>query len=316
MGDTLISDFVQPLVFAADISSYEGIGDVLSYIDFILHVTFLRKLSHQQKLNYMKKIILYTVFALFLPLLYWLLLYLIHQGVFDMDPESGWLGLIRGYTPTFAAIITIWLLREKSGLKSYWRHLFQFRAPAKHYLLVIFFPLILNALDLLILSFFDRITFELINPVRFIALYVIFIFVDGPLGEEMGWRGFYLPALLKKFHPLLATLFLGIVLFLWHIPLYAADGRDLTLVFLSKYLISVLAHTVFFTYFYLRFNSKTVFAVLLHTSLNYFIFLRNSLAPSVREITWDNNIYIMISCTIATVLAYSMYKTHRYWISG
>lgn len=45
------------------------------------------------------------------------------------------------------------------------------------------------------------------------------------LGEEPGWRGFALPRLQSKYGPLGATIVLGTVWAIWHLPLLAVDPR-------------------------------------------------------------------------------------------
>ena len=43
--------------------------------------------------------------------------------------------------------------------------------------------------------------------------------LGGPLGEEPGWRGFALPRLQKRLHPLVASVVLGLLWANWHLPL-------------------------------------------------------------------------------------------------
>jgi len=46
--------------------------------------------------------------------------------------------------------------------------------------------------------------------------------LDGPLGEEPGWRGWALPELQRRQRPLGAAVILGVVVALWHLPLVSA----------------------------------------------------------------------------------------------
>ncbi len=93
--------------------------------------------------------------------------------------------------------------------------------------------------------------------------------LGGSLGEEIGWRGFLLPALLPKTGPLTASLILGLVWALWHLPI------DITTELLGKGLVAVLIRiawtvplTIIFTWFYLKSSGSLLVALFLHTSVN------------------------------------------------
>lgn len=45
--------------------------------------------------------------------------------------------------------------------------------------------------------------------------------LDGPLGEEPGWRGYALPHLQSNRSPLVSSVLLGAIVALWHLPLVA-----------------------------------------------------------------------------------------------
>lgn len=95
------------------------------------------------------------------------------------------------------------------------------------------------------------------------------LLLGGSLGEEIGWRGFLLPQLLKRNSPLAASLILGVVWSLWHLPIdlyagYLLEGPAAILI----RIISVLPLAILFTWFYLQSNRSLLVALFLHTSIN------------------------------------------------
>jgi membrane protease YdiL (CAAX protease family) len=51
--------------------------------------------------------------------------------------------------------------------------------------------------------------------------------LNGPLGEEPGWRGFALPGLQASRSPLVATLILAVLVVIWHVPLFFIEEGGL-----------------------------------------------------------------------------------------
>lgn len=73
----------------------------------------------------------------------------------------------------------------------------------------------------------------------------------GPLGEEGGWRGYLLPALLPRFGELRTSLAIGVIWALWHLPvmiLFPAwrDGVSLA-AYLPMYVVGVTGLSVLMT---------------------------------------------------------------------
>jgi membrane protease YdiL (CAAX protease family) len=52
----------------------------------------------------------------------------------------------------------------------------------------------------------------------------VFVLILGGALEEPGWRGFGLPLLQERYSPVRATLLLGLVWGIWHVPLYGPAG--------------------------------------------------------------------------------------------
>jgi membrane protease YdiL (CAAX protease family) len=95
------------------------------------------------------------------------------------------------------------------------------------------------------------------------------LLLGGSLGEEIGWRGFLLPALLRRMSPLAASVVVGVVWELWHLPI------DLVTGFGVQSIGAVVARVVYavpvsivFTWFHLRTKGGLLVALLLHSSIN------------------------------------------------
>jgi len=92
----------------------------------------------------------------------------------------------------------------------------------------------------------------------------------GRLGEELAWRGYLLPRLLIRHRAVSASLILGVIWWLWHLPLVwtagaAIEGRQLWLL-----LADLMAMSLIFTYVFLGTTGSVLIAILLHAATNLF----------------------------------------------
>lgn len=103
---------------------------------------------------------------------------------------------------------------------------------------------------------------------------LVFLSVAGGGNEEWGWRGYALPTLLERHHAVRATLILGGLWAIWHVPLLAAqddlshglDGPQLVLV-LAATAVTLVAHAFFYTHLY-QHTRSALLCVLLHGSFS------------------------------------------------
>jgi membrane protease YdiL (CAAX protease family) len=59
--------------------------------------------------------------------------------------------------------------------------------------------------------------------VSFIPFFIL-IMITGGLGEELGWRGFMLPRVQARYNALVASLIVGVLHGLWHVPMFFIEG--------------------------------------------------------------------------------------------
>jgi membrane protease YdiL (CAAX protease family) len=65
------------------------------------------------------------------------------------------------------------------------------------------------------------------GPLMLLPLFLVILTLTDGLGEELGWRGFALPRLLTRYNALVASLILGALWALWHLPLVWTEGASI-----------------------------------------------------------------------------------------
>ncbi len=107
-------------------------------------------------------------------------------------------------------------------------------------------------------------------PSLFMLGLTAFLVDPGPLGEELGWRGFALPRLLERFNGLSAGLILGVIWAVWHIPAFFLSGMPQSQLSFAAFFVSVVAASVMMTYVVNRAGGSVLPAILMHWSDNRF----------------------------------------------
>jgi len=88
------------------------------------------------------------------------------------------------------------------------------------------------------------------------------------IGEEPGWRGFALPRLQERYGPLWATLILGAMHGLWHLPAMPLLLSPLTPASVGSFLLTAVAGTFLYTWLFNRTGGSVLLAILMHASSN------------------------------------------------
>jgi len=98
-----------------------------------------------------------------------------------------------------------------------------------------------------------------------LAARFVFILLFIGLGEEPAWRGFALPRLMAGRSALAASLILGILHIIWHLPLL---GVEYDLGNVVPWMMGVLAFAVLVTWIYLHTEGSLLLPMLFHSSVN------------------------------------------------
>jgi len=85
--------------------------------------------------------------------------------------------------------------------------------------------------------------------------------------EEVGWRGFALPALQTRFDALTASVIIGLVWAAWHLPAFVFEIPGYTRSF-AVYALLVVGISIILTWLYNNTEGSILLAMLLHGGVN------------------------------------------------
>jgi membrane protease YdiL (CAAX protease family) len=95
--------------------------------------------------------------------------------------------------------------------------------------------------------------------------FVVFVLV---VGEELGWRGYALPLLLEKRSAVTASLILGVLWGLWHLPTFLVPGTPQYGLPLPAFLLLTVEYSILMTWLFLHTKGSVLLATLLHGAIN------------------------------------------------
>ena len=123
------------------------------------------------------------------------------------------------FGPAMAAITMVGVIEGKAGLRGLRSRVGIWRLGWKWYLFIL---LGIPAMFMIGVIFQPGAVagFLGVTPVVLVSYPVYYVavwFAGGPLGEEIGWRGFALPRMQPRYGPLRGTLLLGVLWTFWHL---------------------------------------------------------------------------------------------------
>jgi uncharacterized protein len=170
------------------------------------------------------------------------------------------------FGPALAAVVVLSVTEGRAGLSSLLSRFRVRRVDLPWLAVAILLPLALLVLVWLLWFWKTQDPAFELGPMTPLSLLLALLIV----GEEVGWRGFGLPCLLRRWPALAAGLGLGAVWAVWHLPNFLLPGFPHHGLPFTPFLILVVSHSILFTWLYLRTAGSLTVAVVFHAALNLF----------------------------------------------
>jgi membrane protease YdiL (CAAX protease family) len=214
----------------------------------------------------------------------------------DLSPQP-----IAGFGPFLAAIVVLAITRSKTGVVALLRRMVRWRVAPVWYAVALLLPLaitVIAAMLNVLLGAQGASSADLGGWPSLIPTFFILLLVPGLGGawEEPGWRGYALPRLQTGRSALVASLMLGVLWALWHLPLMVVGEVN------WSDLVLVIAVSVVFAWVFNNASGSVLIVMLMHAMNNTisgnFFGPMFSGADSVRQ-SW---LLAALWCAVAIVL--------------
>lgn len=249
------------------------------------------------------QIITFIVLSYMISWLCWLPI--IDQINADLYSSPGYviaLLLLGGYSPSISALWLSYVIGGKQSLKELLDKFKIVKAKFIWYVVALLVGPVLVAIATLIYSLQGGVL-GWMNPMVFLFLpvFILVATIFGPLGEELGWRGFLFPRVLGRHHILITSLWVGTVWAFWHTPLFWAQegtsisGIEITPLAVFKYLLFCIGMSLIIS-LVLRGNRNSVFfAFLIHASSNGSGIALSYLFPNIvdKKAIWNIEVWVL-----------------------
>jgi membrane protease YdiL (CAAX protease family) len=213
-----------------------------------------------------------------------------------LDGLGGVAYYLAGFGPFLAALAMVALAGRPVG--SWLLGLLKWRVAPGWYAFALGFPIALAsalALILLALGFDVRLAGLGERLTAYLPTLAMMALIGGG-NEEPGWRGFALPILQDRMGALRATLLLGLIWALWHLPLLGLTGAQLMAVLspvelaalIALTLVSIAVHAFWYTWLINR-TGSVLLCILLHASYN----TANGLIVAAPEVAMTGAAYLV-----------------------
>jgi uncharacterized protein len=174
---------------------------------------------------------------------------------------------VASFGPFLAAIVVLALTDGKAGIVRLFRRMVRWRVAPGWYAVALLLPAVLTAVATMLNVMLGA---QTPSPAQFgawpgiLSTFAIVLLVPGVGGawEEPGWRGYAVPRLQQGRSALVASLILGVLIAVWHLPLIVVGQ-----VYYSD-IVLILAAVIVFNWVFNNARGSVLIIMLMHAANN------------------------------------------------
>ena len=175
---------------------------------------------------------------------FFVLAYVLTWWIYPLLRFSPLLGLFGLFGPALAAIIMAAVTGGKAGVKALLSRVVLWRVGLPWYVIALGLLTVLSIATAGLSYLLGASKSTQVGALTVLEL-VLFVLV---VGEELGWRGYALPLLLEKRSAVTASLILGVLWGLWHLPTFVVPGTPQYGLPLAAFVLLTIEYSILMTW--------------------------------------------------------------------
>ena len=237
-------------------------------------------------------------------------------------------GLTVGWGFIFVSLFMTRLTLGKEAMATLFKRFFLWRVSWKWYLAAIVLLPALQFVSVLLTAWLTEVPVDFSHPMvrdlvpvsapLFALVIPWLIFEILTNGEEMGWRGYVLPRLQTKYNALTASLVLGVIWSVWHLPKFFGTGTSGGRSFFW-FTVFCMAASVLYTWMYNNTSGSLLLVTLFHAANNTAgMFLPVSFAVAGGILSNLMTVLYVTTAIVVTIVAgpERLSRTHEKQVQG
>jgi membrane protease YdiL (CAAX protease family) len=178
--------------------------------------------------------------------------------------------IIGAFAPSLVAVLLTAKREGKPGVKALLSRLGEWHVGLRWYAFALFY---MAAIKIAVALIYRAATggwptFGSGYGIGIVVTSIVAAIFGGPLGEDIGWRGYAIPRLADGMGKARASVVLGFIWACWHLPVFFIPGMDQSGQSLPVYVLQVTALSVAMAWLYWHARGSLLLAVLMHTAIN------------------------------------------------
>ncbi|MBI9049428.1 MAG: CPBP family intramembrane metalloprotease [Anaerolineaceae bacterium] len=202
-----------------------------------------------------------------------------------------WPGIIAfmmSFAPALAAVIILSISEKKSGVLALIESLRIWRVRWYWYVIILAGPAFTMLVTVLVFWGMGKLSVDESFPLfhlsgsHILVLVVVFLYqLVVVWGEELGWRGFALPRLQQRFHPIIAAVLLGLIWGIWHLPYFFMTDSVHANMSLTFFILSTVGYSIIYAWIYNGSKGSLLMMSLFHAANNTTVSFTMMFVPQI-----------------------------------